>query len=383
MKTTRTSNQKRSSTPIAIGFVVIAAACWYGRNLYSAHMLANAHFEPIVPGRVNVVGIDPSAGYQIIVANRMAQLAQASGGFGAQESESGGATEGAIKKRIPVKEMLGSLQGNTKALSQFVSIMNDMEENEQWPPIRVVWTAEDIRKAIAGDAALRTKLEDDLNVTLAGKPLSKLRLASLSNGIILDYPVPVKVNLNGKETTLIGRVREPFKPKLVKNVEAQYKEKPNVTNTMILGYYEYESQLELAHPKQLENVAKALEAEISSRHAATLAEAPERVLRSAQVVVNEKFIKGATVHAYDTTKGTMYDLTIDLNDAGRMRLWKYSHDRMNSHLLLVTDGIPIAAPLISDELSEGELTITQMEDKSLVDDAAQMLNESAAKEAKL
>jgi hypothetical protein len=279
--------------------------------------------------------------------------------------------------------MLASLKGDTKALGQFVAIMNDMAENENWPPIRIVWRAEDIAKAVAGDPALKAKLEQDLNVGLDGKPLPKLRLASLNNGIILDFPVPVQVNIDGKIQTLVARVQQPYKPRMIQNVEAQYKEKASVDANMILGYYANEAQIELANPKTMENVGKSLTDMTSPANAKSLASAPEKVLSSAVVVVNEKYIKNASVHGYDTTKGKMYDLTVDLNDEGRMRLWKYSRDRLNSHLLLVTDGIPIAAPVIKDELSEGELTITQMEDESLVNDAAQMLNDRAGKEARL
>ena len=71
------------------------------------------------------------------------------------------------------------------------------------------------------------------------------------------------------------------------------------------------------------------------------------------------------------------DITINLTDEGRMRLWKYSVGRVESHLLLVADGIPIAAPIIRDELREGELTITQMEDEALVKDAVDALNRGA------
>lgn len=379
MKKPHTSNQKRSSTTIAIGFASLVAIVILGAKLYSQQALANEHFSPVVPGAVNIVGIDPGAGYQIIVANQMAQLVQASGEFGAKEDAGGGPTEGAIKKRIPVREMLQVLQGNGKALGNFVMNLNGMSENDNWPPIHIVWTKEDIEKAFRGDKVLHDKLVRDLNVQLDGSPLPSLRLASLQNGIILDYPVSVQVNQNGNVVTVVGRVEEPFKPKLIQSVEVQYRDKADVTQSMILGYYIQESKKILANPRDKQNIQKEISIRLSPENAQNLASAANRVLRSATPVINESFITGATHRTYDTTRGKMNDLTIELNDEGRRRLWKYSENRVHTHLLLVADGIPIAAPIIQHELSQGELTISQMEDEGLVRDAENILNQHATK----
>ena len=71
----------------------------------------------------------------------------------------------------------------------------------------------------------------------------------------------------------------------------------------------------------------------------------------------------------------MFDLSVDVSDEGRRRLWKYSKERVGTQLLLVADGIPIAAPRIQHELAQDSLTITQMEDEVLVRDAVEMLNQ--------
>ncbi len=373
MKQPRTSNQKRSSTSIAIGFVALVLVIYKGSQLYSEHALANEHFDPVIPGNVNIVGIDPGAGYQIIVANQMAQLVQASGGFGGTESDSGGATEGAIKKRIPMKELLEVVHGDSKAVGPFVMNLNGMSENENWPPVRVIWTSEELTKAFSGDAKLKSKLESDLNVRLDGTPLPTLRVTSLQSGIILDYPVTVKISVDGQLRSVTGRIQEPYKPAFCQDVEAQYKDK-QVTTESILGYYATEAAKVKTNPKLTDNVVKVIKSHIDPANSRQLAEAAERVLKSAVVVINEKYITSASHRGYDTARGTMYDLTIDLNDEGRRRLWKYSHDKVGSHLLLVTDGIPIAAPIIRHELSQGELTITQMEDEGLVKDAEASLN---------
>jgi hypothetical protein len=329
-----------------------------------------------VPGRVNIVGIDPGAGYQIIVANQMAQLVQASGGFGPSETGDAGPTSGAIKKRIPVKELLEVIHGDSKAVGPFVMNLNGLSENENWPPIRVVWTAENLKLAMGGDKTLKAKLESDLNVHLDGTPLPTLRIGALENGIIMDYPVVVKVSVDGKVRSVTGRVQEPYKPLFCQNVEAQYKDK-QVTRDDIVGYYATEEEALKTDPRLIDDPVKVIGDHIDPKNAQELAAAADRVLASAVVVVNDRFITSASHESYDTAAGKMFDLTIRLNDEGRRRLWKYSQDRVGSHLLLVSDGIPIAAPIIAHELSQGELTITQMQDEGLLKDAEAVLNGKA------
>jgi len=373
MKQPRTSNQKRTSTSIALGFVAIVGAVWYGSKLLSAYALRNEHFDAVVPGKVNIVGIDLDKGYQIIVANQMAQLVQTSGGFGGAETDSAGATEGAIKKRIPMKELLEVIHGDAASVGPFVMNLNGMSENENWPPVRIVWTAEELEKAFNGDSKLKAKLEFDLNLHLDGTPLSQLRITSLQSGIILDFPVTVQVSVDGKNRTVTGRIQEPYKPKFCQQVEAEYKDK-QVTTSTILGYYAAACADFKSSPKNREDVVKSIESHIGKSNANQLAAAAEHVLKSAVVVINDKYITSASHRGYDTPRGMMYDLTIDLNDEGRKRLWKYSQDKVGSHLLLVSDGIPIAAPIIRHELAQGELTISQMEDEGLVKDVEAMLN---------
>ena len=367
----------RSSTKIGIGFVLLAALAVSGYKFAMDQAVRNEHFDPPVPGKVNLVGIDPGAGYRILVANQMAQLVQSSSDFEGKESDAGGTTEGAIKKRIPIKEMLGVLQGNEEAAGAFIMRMNDMSEAE-FPPMAPVWKAEDLRKALEGKGPLRDKLVRDLNVELDGTPLSKLRIASLENGIVVETPVELHVSIQGKPSVVVGRVQEAYRPRLIRAVEIRYADKADLTREMQAGYYQEEAQKVLEGAGK-ENVKASLEGLISEAQRQRRAESAERVIRSATVVVNESHITGAEQHEYDSPDGKRYDLTIRMTDEGRRRLWKHSHDRVGTQLLLITDGIAIAAPRIGHELSQGELTITQMRDRVLVDDAVQILNESAGK----
>jgi len=368
----------RKSTKIALGFALIAGGGYYGYQFISDQMIMNQKFVPLAPSDVNLVGVDTGAGYRIIVANYIAQLVETSGGFEGNDSDTGGATEGAIKKRVPIREMLNTLKGDAKALGPFVMTLNEMNENDNWPTTRVMWKAEDLQKALDGDAALRKKLESDLNMRLDGTPLSTLNFNSLENGIVIDSPVRVTVNIEGKETEVVGRVLEPYRPRMIRAVEETYKEKGNVTREMQAGYYQQEAQRVLEDPSQRENIAESLKGRIAPKLAEDRAVAASKLLRSADIVVSDKFITGASYHTYKGPDGKpLSDLKIKLNDEGRRRVWQFSKKRVGDQLLLTVNGIPIAAPRIRHELAQSELTITQMQDRNLVEDAVNMINENA------
>jgi preprotein translocase subunit SecD len=365
----------RHSTKIALGFALITGGAYAAYQVISTKLALQENFSILTPGDVNVVGIDAGAGYRIIVANQMAQLVQASDNFSSNDTNDGGATEGAIKRRVPVREMLNTLKGDSKALGAFVMSLNDMKENDNWPPERVFWQAEDIQKALDGDKAMVASLEHDLNMHLDGTPLKTLRIASMQNGIIVDSPVTVKVNLHGKVTPVVGRVFEPYRPRLMRAVEDRYKDKPDVTEEMQIGYYAEEARKVISGETPKESVRDSLASRISKELSEERAAAPTRVLKSATIVLNDALVRHASYHAYDTTRGKMFDLSVEVSDEGRRRLWKYSKERVGTQLLLVADGIPIAAPRIQHELAQDSLTITQMEDEVLVRDAVEMLNQ--------
>jgi len=363
----------RTSTKIAIGFVIIAGGSIYGYQFAMRQAIMSTHFSQVKPGNVNLVGINAGAGFRIIVANQMAQLVQASESFHGEESEGAGSTEGAIKKRVPVREMLEVLKGNADELGPFIMKVNDRDEGDAWPPIRVEWTAERLKKALNGDKVEEDKLEHDLNIKMDGTPLGVLNRSSMENGIIINYPVPVRVMIAGVPTVLEGRVREPFKSSLMQVVEKRLEDK-KITNEMMAGYYQEEAQPILDGTKKKEDIKDEILARLAPENAAELAKIPERILSSAEVAVNENYISSASYRSYDTTNGKTNDLTIEMTDEGRRRLWQFSEDRVGTQLMLIVDGIPIAAPRISHELAQGELTITQMSDETLVKEAVNALN---------
>jgi hypothetical protein len=368
----------RSSTKIALGFVAIAVLLFGGYRVVTSRMVANIDLPPVVPGQVNLVGIDAGSGYSIIVANQIAQLVQVEGGF--ESSDSGGmegATSGAIKKRIPLREMMGALQGDPESLGRFVMILNEIREDESWPTVRVVWTMEDLEAAFEGDPELERKLVQDLNMELDGTPLSSLRPASLENGIMVDYPVPMNVKVGGKQQVVVARIQKPYKPRLMRAVEAKLADQ-RVTRESQAGYYAEAAQALLQDPAQKEDVRTSVRRFYSEDSVAYLSDKPQRILSSAEVIISDKHIAGATQSSYELSDGPRYDINVKMTDEGRKRLWKYSLNKVGSQILLIADGIAIAAPRIQHPLTQQELSIKGMRDEVLVKEALELLHQAKA-----
>jgi hypothetical protein len=368
----------RSSTKIAIGFGLVTALLLGGYRLYSTQSIKGAKFDPVLPGRVNVVGIDPGAGYSIIVSNQVAKLVQSEGEFQSTDSGAEGSTSGSIKKHIPIREMLGAFNGEPRAIGEFVRIMNDIKQDENWPTNPAIWTSEDLERAMAGDKVLLTKLERDINMKLDGTPLRTIRPAALYNGILVDFPIPLTIRDANGERQVVGRMQLPYRPKLLRSVDQTLATKQADTN-MIIGTYAEQARKEIDDPSSRENVQASIRRLYSKDSQRSLSEAPERVLRGAQVLINEKHITGAEMKEVELGDEKRYDIRLTVTDEGRRRLWKYSLDRVGSHVLLIVNGVAVAAPKINHELSQSELTIGGLEDMVLVRESVEQLKQDLAR----
>ncbi len=374
MRAIRSNDMKfRASTKIAVGFVALVALLYFGYGYLAGWMIDGKSFAPIKPSSVNIIGVDTRAGYYVVVANQVAQLIRGEqGSFDAPAERSTEGTDGE-KKRVPIREMLRSLQGDEKALSRFIMVLNDIKESDL-PPYPVVWRAESIRAALGGDTALQLKLVHDLNVELDGRPAGFARHEALENGIVIDNPVSVKVRLDGRESAIVGRVQLPYRPRFAQDVHNRYKSK-DATRSMIAGYYREEAMSIASDPAKREDVRASLEGRIDPKLAARFAQVPEAMLNSVNVVLNDTMIERAS---YRTERGSdgrkRHSMALGLTDEGRQRLWKFTRGRVGSQILLVWDGIAVAAPRINHELSQSEVTITQLGDETLVQDVCAAIN---------
>ncbi len=369
----------RATQKIAIGFVVLTAAVVFGYKFVTDRMVLTQEFPNLAPGKATLIGIDPGAGFRIVVANRIAGLVQGEGSEYGQEGgdESGETVEQAKRKQLSTRDLIAILQGDEKPLGRFVMFLNDIRRNDRdWPTVQVYWTAEELRKALDGDRALRAKLERDLNVGLDGTPLREIRLSSIENGIVVRLPVKVRVRVADQERVLTGIVEQPYRPRFcVQLTDRLYKDKFDVTQAAIQGtYLQLLRELEQG-AGQREDVAKSIERMIDPKRLEQMAEAPSKVLSSVEVVVNDSLMESASYSKFVAGNGKeLFTISIRLNDEGRRRLWKYSKLHLGTQLLFVVNGTAIAAPVIRQEIPGSEVTISNLTDEELVQEAVDTIN---------
>jgi hypothetical protein len=329
--------------------------------------LSKFKVRPIKPGKVTFVAINTDLGFDVRVANSVAQLVQVdkrSDGFQSNSQEGG---EDA--RRIPIRELLESLQGNEVSLVRLVAILNKIDLDDLQPGV-TAWNAEDIRLALDGDPTLAKKLVEDLNVQLDGTPIEQIRLKSILNGIRVFLPVPVKVNIEGQTKTLIARLPITYQPRFAKDIASIIEKRFNPPQEFIVGNYRSEADKLLANPGSKEDVRANLESLIREEKIFSYSKRPEQVLQGAQVLINETMVKGATQSVRKNSKGEdLFTVRVAVTDEGRKRLWKYSRNQKGSRLLVVVNGVAIAAPAITTELAGYTVDLTDLREKRLVEDA--------------
>lgn len=354
-------------------------AAYFGWQAYAASQVDRIEFPQLRPARVNLIGIDAGRGYKIIVSNEVAQLVQVAVKEDGFEDNSTGDEDQEIEKgpKVPLREMLESMAGNEKSLGVLVTKLNpNLNAMEQdLPAVQVVWEADDIRKAVNGDAVLRDKLEKDLNMKLDGTPLNEIRPSALANGIVLRAYIPIKVRVDGQLKTMKAPINMPFKARFITEVYATYGKIFNPSRDMILGrYLEKKTELQPGNQENLKNVLldRIDEAGLAERYA----DKPTRVLSNARVVATDvHFMDARSVEATGAGGKRVSDIRINLTDEGRKRLWQYSRRYKNQQLLFMQDsGVAIAAPRIQQELADGEITIRQVQNVGLAKDAVDLIN---------
>lgn len=365
-------------TKIAIGFAVLVVGGYFAYESYSAKAVDGIKFPEIKPGKVTLLGVNAGQGYRIIVANQVAQLVEGGAeAFGPGEMSNPEASDTGQKRRIPLKEMLQTLQGDEEALSVLVKTMSDELKNAEIPPHPIVWEGKDLEAALNGDGALRQKLVKEIGVDLQGHPTGSITLTALMNGIVIRCPLKITVNIAGTPTVMTAHVMLPYRSSFTRNVEKALNTAsldPQRQQEQIQGFYKDEMDKE-ADRKNWENVALSLKSRIEPSTLLSYAEGPQRILRNTKVILNDDFVSSARYEQDINTQNTkLFNVFVELNEEGRKRVWQYSRHNRGAQLLLVVDGVAIAAPRIRNDLSSSEVKITQLPDESLVKDAVEMMN---------
>ncbi|MBS1713157.1 MAG: hypothetical protein JST30_02345 [Armatimonadetes bacterium] len=366
----------RVSWPFVASLAVVLGGAWGAKRLYTESRLRDYRPTLVTPGRVCLAAVLPESRYRIIISNGIAHLAEMTGDqeFGAPDQDDKEALD--TKAKLPMKETLAALQGDRGALGKLVMAVNKMK-SEDLPTTLVVWTSEDVQKALDGDTALRAKLEDDLNTRLDGTPLESVRIGSIVNGIVLDLPVDVKVPLPDGEKTLTCRIQQPYKTLFAGAVNGEIDKVFNVGKEALLGMYREQARQVLEGGRR-EDVAGSLRSRIDPKGRAHLSEAPERILKNFKILVNESHMSGASSVSYEgPNRAILADVTLKLTQDGRMRLWKYSHEKPGFQLLLIADNVAIAAPKIRTELAGDDVKLTGVPAGERTDDAVRFINEAA------
>lgn len=363
-------------------FVLVAlgaiALTFGGMRAYTMVSLSGVTLDRIEPGRVSLVAVAPGKGYRIIVANRVAQLAEVTdggdgrGGFGGQDT-----TNAENLKRIPIRELLGSLSKDPVAAGKLIERMNDLLPPDE-PLSPFVWKEADIQKAIDGDPTLRKKLELDLQTTLDGKPVEEFSFSRITNGILVETMVPV-MGENG-QVAFTAPVRQRLQTRFASEVEKELNKRFNLPPDVMLSIYTTVAQRAKGDEGGKQEVVDALKARYSETRKKELALNPARLINSAFVVASDQHFSGAKATHYKDNRGNpKSDLAITMTDEGRKRLWKYSVDRKGFQLMLIVNGVAIAAPRITTELAEKTINIVALPDPPLATSAADEITKLGTK----
>jgi hypothetical protein len=104
-----------------------------------------------------------------------------------------------------------------------------------------------------------------------------------------------------------------------------------------------------------------------------------KVLNEVEVLVTEATIADAELKAVprEDGKGDMYSITLETTGDSRDRLWQYTYRRPGSQLLLVSNGVAIAAPVVRNQIKYSTVEITGIGEKKLAEEALRFIESSA------
>ncbi|MEZ5162243.1 MAG: hypothetical protein R2688_00530 [Fimbriimonadaceae bacterium] len=348
---------------------------------YGELQLKDFEVTPVAPGQVNMIAFDATGKYRIRVANRVATLVELSGDATERRASSMSAGDG-DSRRIPIREMLGALQGNEEDLGYLITSMNNLKEDDL-PGKQVIWPASELKSALDGDTALMEKLENDLLMQLDGTPLDRISMTALMNGIVIELPVPMEINVGGEIKTVTGTVKVPFRTRLMAAFQKAANERANISEDFVVGTYGDLAKGILDADNGKEDLRGSLTKIISKNQIEQYRKAPARLLQSAEVLINDEHLRGCETSSYKDDRGnTITDMSIRVNDEGRKRLWKHSRDTKGFSLMLIVDGVALAAPEVVSQLGGSEVKISRLMEQRLAEEAKEKINAISEQQGK-
>jgi len=367
-----------------IWFVIAIAAgigLWFGGNeLYTRLVILPRDYPRLEPGNVSLIGFNVP-GYHIVVSNGIARL-QIGSAAKFQGSDLGGATGNSI----PMHGLIGTLRLEQDAAGELVRALNDIKYEIE-PLTDRTWTQERIDKALDGPGEEREKLEYDLATQLNGEGVERVSWDHLTTGIWLEVPIPLEVPSAKGTETVVAKVLLPYRTRLSTATENNLRrlltrgrlpENLRPDPQTIAGLYN--EALDAAQKQGFEDVAASLRRFFSAEATARMAEPVLKVLREVEVLVTEETIVGAEMESVrrEDGKGDLYTIVLDVAQESRDRLWQYTYKHPSSQLLLVSNGVAIAAPVVRHEIKYSTVEITGIAEQQLAEEALAFI-EAAAK----
>lgn len=367
-----------------IWFVIAVAAViglWFGGNeLYTRLVILPREYPRLEPGKVSLIGLSVP-GYHIVVSNGIARLQ-----VGSPSTFGNPTTSGPSGTAIPIRGLIGTLRFEPDAAVELVRALNGIKYEIEPLPDRI-WTKKRIDEAIAAPGEARTKLEYDLATQMDGEGVERVNWDRLTTGIWLEVPVPLAVPSAGGTQTVVANVLVPYRTRLSTLAENNLKrmlehgglgQNLQPSAQTIAGVYN--QALDTFELQGFEDVAASLVRFFSDDATRAMAEPALKVLREVEVLVTETTIVGAELDSTprDDGNGEIYSILLEVTEESRDRLWQYTYKHPASQLMLISNGVAIAAPVVRHEIKYSTVEITGIAEQQLGQEALAFI-EAAAK----
>lgn len=379
------SGKPKSRTGVWFAVAVAAVlGLWFGGNeLYTRLVILRRDLPRLEPGEVSLIGLKVP-GYHIVVSNGVARLSMGDpAAFGRPEiiSDSSSGTT------IPMRGLIGTLRFDSEAAVELVTALNDIRY-DILPLDDRVWSKGRIEEALASPGEARSKLEYDLATTIQGKGIERVNWDRLSTGIWIEVPVALAVPSAGGSREVVAKVLVPYKTRIAAAAERYLQElldrgglgeNLRPTASAITGVYN--RALDDAERVGFEDVAQSLRNKLSPEAIRALADPVVKVLNEVEVLITEETIIDAELRAVprEDGKGDYYAITLETSGDSRDRLWQYTHRRPGAQLLLVSNGVAIAAPVVRHQIKYSTVEITGISEKKLAEEALRFIEAASKK----